>query len=1133
VTATLTRPFAVTDELPRGTTVLEASAGTGKTFTIAALAARYVAEGHATLPQIMLVTFGREATRELRERVRGRFVHTERGLADPSAARASDDPVLALLADADDAEVARRRARLTTALAGFDAATIATTHQFCQDMLTGLGIVGDTDPDGTFVERIDDVVTEVVDDFYLRKYAVPGAPPPDFDRKTALDIGRAVVGDPGARIEPGRDAPDAAGARASFALAVRQEVEERKRRRRLYTFDDMLTRLHRALRHERLGRAACARLRARFSVVLVDEFQDTDPIQWDILRAAFHEDDGEQGPTALTFIGDPKQAIYGFRGADVVSYLAAVETADTRAGLATNWRSDEPLVRALHTVFGGAALGDPKIVVPPVEAAHAGRRLTGAPRPAPFRLRVVPRAGLRAHWRVGLPLVDPVREKVAADLAADVAELVAAESRWDGRDLGPGDVAVLVRTNAQATLVQGALTAAGIPSVLAGATSVFATESAEEWLTLLEAVEQPGRPARVRAAALTTFLGHGAAHLDAHADEVLPEVGAALRRWGVVLHDRGVAAFLEAVSAETGLAARVLARVDGERRMTDVRHIGQVLHAASVESRLGVVALVEWLRARMAETTAGAGEIRPERSRRLESDASAVQVLTVHKCKGLEYPVVYVPFGWDRWVADAPSVVTHHDATGRRVRAVGGPDDPTWSEHVAAARAEDDGEDLRLLYVALTRAQGQVVCWWAPATTTSCSAVHRLLVGRPAPGTDPDGSYPVYDDERIAEHLGALTDEVITVERVEPRTPVPYVPDAGDAPRLAAAPFDRTLDLAWRRSSYSSLTAGAHAGAPLSEPEDRTVTDETDPDEGPASTPDDVPPLPSPLADLPVGPAFGTLVHTVLETVDTSTGDLRGALLDAAAAELAHRPHAEVDAATLADALRPVMATPLPPAGGPWCLADVAPRDRLAELDFELPLAGGDRAGATTPQVTLAQVAALLRRHLPADDPLARYPAALDDAHGLGEQVLRGYLTGSIDGVLRGPDGRFVVVDYKTNWLGPVGPAGREPLTAAHYGPASMTTAMIAAHYPLQAVLYAVALHRFLRWRLRGYDPATHLGGVLYLFLRGMCGPETPVVDGTTCGVFAWSPPPAMVVELSGLLNGALLNGTLLDGGPR
>ena len=279
----------------------------------------------------MLVTFGREATRELRERVRGRFVATERALADPAGARRHDDPVIRLLAEGDDAVVALRRARLRAALAGFDAATIATTHQFCQDMLTGLGIVGDTDPDGTFVERIDDVVTEVVDDFYLRKYAVPGAKTPDFDRATALAVGQAVVNDPGARIEPGRDAPDAAGARAGFAEAVRAEVERRKRGRRLFTFDDMLLRLHRALRHPQLGAAARARLRARFSVVLVDEFQDTDPIQWDILRAAFHEESAER-PTALTFIGDPKQAIYAFRGADVVSYLQAVETAGHARG---------------------------------------------------------------------------------------------------------------------------------------------------------------------------------------------------------------------------------------------------------------------------------------------------------------------------------------------------------------------------------------------------------------------------------------------------------------------------------------------------------------------------------------------------------------------------------------------------------------------------------------------------------------------------------------------------------------------------------------------------------------------------------------------------------------------------------
>ena len=164
----------------------------------------------------------------------------------------------------------------------------------------------------------------------------------------------------------------------------------------------------------------------------------------------------------------------------------------------------------------------------------------------------------------------------------------------------------------------------------------------------------------------------------------------------------------------------------------------------------------------------------------------------------------------------------------------------------------------------------------------------------------------------------------------------------------------------------------------------------------------------------------------------------------------------------------------------------------------------------------------LLRRHLAPADPLAAYPDLLDVAT-LASRRLRGYLTGSIDAVLRvrvdgGP--RFLVVDYKTNWLGGFGPAGAEPLTAWHYRPAALAAAMRHAHYPLQALLYGVALHRFLRWRLPGYDPARQLGGVLYLFVRGMCGPATPAVDGHPCGVFSWAPPAALIEDLSGLLDG-------------
>jgi exodeoxyribonuclease V beta subunit len=183
-------------------------------------------------------------------------------------------------------------------------------------------------------------------------------------------------------------------------------------------------------------------------------------------------------------------------------------------------------------------------------------------------------------------------------------------------------------------------------------------------------------------------------------------------------------------------------------------------------------------------------------------------------------------------------------------------------------------------------------------------------------------------------------------------------------------------------------------------------------------------------------------------------------------------------------------------------------------MDFEMPLAGGDRPHAG--DATLGDVAALLRRHLPAGDPLTGY-ADLLDVPGLREQRLRGYLTGSLDAVLRVRDAedrpRYLIADYKTNWLGEA--TDDQPLSAWHYRPAAMAEAMLHAHYPLQALLYGVALHRYLRWRQPDYDPDVHLGGVLYLFVRGMCGPETPVVEGMPCGVFSWRPPAALVEELS------------------
>ncbi len=1125
-------PFDVRGPLPTGTTVLEASAGTGKTYTIAALATRYVAEGVAELPELMLVTFSRAATQELRERVRERLLTSERGLADPCRARLGGaDELLALLADAPDDEVVKRRHRLTRALAAFDAATIATTHGFCLQMLAGLGMAGDLEADSTFVEDVDDLVVEVVGDLYLRRFArEPGEPL--LTPRIALEVARAAIGDPQATLVPA-DAADESAAQLRYALATdtNTEVYRRKRMRRLLDYDDLVSRLDDALRDPVRGAAAVERVRSRYRVVLVDEFQDTDPLQWRILHTAFH------GATTLVLIGDPKQAIYAFRGADLIAYLSARDVATTHRTLARNWRSDSPLLDALGAVFRGAALGDERIPVRDVDASHGAPRLDGAG--APLRLRVVRRALADAADSTKIT-VKTARRIVAEDVAFDIVDQLSGPARLtlDGapRPVSPGDIAVLVRTNDNAVLVRNVLAAAGVPAVLTGSRSVFLAPVAREWLTLLRALEQPHRSGLIHAAALTPFVGWSPRRIAECGDAGTDELGRQLRGWRDVLTERGVAALLE-VTTSSGLVERLLAAEDGERRLTDVRHIGQALHAAAVTGRLGLAAIVEWLQRQIIEAADDAAE---ERSRRLESDADAVQVVTIHGAKGLQFPVVYVPYGWDRHVRDTPDFLLLHDDNGTRLRDVGGPDGPGYMERRERHLAEELGEDLRLLYVAMTRARCQVVAWWVPATTAEHAPLSRLLFGEFTPSEQPPARIRLPRDVDVRKRLDelfAVAGDTVAIEHVGADRSARWRPPLVEPPAVATASFGRRLDEGWRRTSYTGLTRFLH--------------DDVVPDPGVGSEPEleveerqDEPAVPSsvvaaapsdlleealrtvrsPLADFPSGAAFGTLVHTILEHVDPAADDLGAELHGRCTEAVERRFGTTVDPAALADGLLPAFDTALGPLAGGRRLRDFTTADRLAELEFELPLAGGD--DPRTDDATVAEVARLLRRHLPPTDLLARYAAAIN-VPGLRSQRLRGYLSGSLDAVLRvratDSNARYVVVDYKTNWLGGFGPSGAEPLTAWDYRPEAMTAEMVRAHYPLQALLYSVALHRFLRWRHPGYDPATHLGGVLYLFLRGMCGPDTPVVGSVPCGVLSWNPPAALVEDLSTLLDRGVL----------
>jgi exodeoxyribonuclease V beta subunit len=1120
--------FDVCGPLPSGVTVLEASAGTGKTYTIAGLAARYVAEG-VGLERLLLVTFTRIATGELRERVRERLVSVELGLARVLAgAEPADDPIVALLTADTGAVVAGRRERLARAIANFDAATIATTHGFCQEVLGGLGIAGDLEPDVSFVDDLSDLVSDVIDDLYVRRFSHGGAPA--FGRSQAAEIARAAIENPSATIVTG--AGEVAQMRGRLALAARDELDRRKRGMSVMTYDDLVTRLGAALEGEG-GPATAAQLRARFDVVLVDEFQDTDPAQWEIMRLSF----GDSGAT-LVLIADPKQAIYAFRGADVYAYLDAARTAGTRATLGVNWRSDQGLIDAHDAFFSGVKLGHEGIAYRRVRAAAAHRRsrLSGAPVPAPMRVRVALREEPALSLTPGGYVRNAsAREHIARDLAADVVALLDSGASIDERTEGtgrrpvrPGQLAVLVRTNRHAAMIREALDAARVPAVINGAGSVFGTPAAGDWLRLLECLERPASITRAHSAALTCFLGWSAERL-AGTDDDAWEWEAVHRRlhdWARVLRVRGVASLLETITRDAieptspTLPARVLAAADGERRLTDLRHIGQLLHGAASAEQLGPTALTAWLRTRISEAALDTGD--EERSRRLESDAEAVQVLTIHRSKGLEFPIVYLPFLWEPgFIPKEPRPVFFHDPRADDARTIDvALEGREYEGHREQFIREQRGEDLRLAYVALTRARHQVIVWWAGSWDSRNSPLGRLWFARDAAGdVAPSGSFTPAD-AAVLRRLGTLAEAApgcISVERSAFGAPASWSPPQPVAAELVAARFDRGLDLRWRRTSYTDITAGSHEAWVGSEPEQPLITDEPpEPAPAPARTAALVDPAlstPSPLAEMPVGVHVGTFVHSVLEATDFAAADL-DAELAANVAEVQGRRAVEIgDPAAVVTGLRAALETPLGPVLGGARLCDVARGDRLDELGFELPIAGGDRPEGW---LTLSRIAAVLRAHLSPEDPLSDYAERLSDP-GLRQSV-RGYLTGSLDLVVRiaGESGpRFAVLDYKTNWLGELD----APLTAFHYRPEAIEAEMRRHHYALQALLYTVALHRYLRWRLPGYDAERQLAGVVYLFVRGMTGAGGPTVDGAPCGVFGWRPPAGFASALSDALD--------------
>lgn len=1092
--------FSFDQPLPpqRTTTVIEASAGTGKTFVIAGLVARFVSEG-VPLSQILAVTFSRRATAELRDGIRNRLVRSRNllGLAVTGEAIDQPDAVDQVLLQGSAGELAERHGLLTVAIREIDTAPIVTLHTFAKRMLDELGLLADHDSSAELGSDIDVLADEVIADVYLGLDQSS-----ELDWRYAQELGRIALAH---RFEPLHPTDGSANSQIEFATRVRQVFAKRKRQRQLLDYDDMIGQLAETLKAASPNAEAAAdALARRFQVVLVDEFQDTDPQQWEFLSSGFH------GRTTMMLIGDPKQAIYRFRGGDIETYARARDAADHVLTMHTNYRSDEGVVRGIENIFGPVDLGTTTapIQLRQVEVSHEGPRLkiNDSPPEVTVHVRALNSDRLLNRYQVPKLLCADILIQIDDLLSGSHSIVDREHGHW--RAVNPFDIAILVNANWFGREIHAALSAAGHTSVFSGDASVFSSAAAEDWLTVLEALAAPSSWL-TRRAMLTALIGWDVASFAAADGEQLIEVTALVSRCSRLLADQGVAAVFETLITETDMYFRLLAARGGEALVTDLHHVAEVLNDAQRRFRLGPTALTEFLRRRIDR----ARQESEERTRRLPTDRQAIKILTVHQAKGLQFPIVLVPQAYDAGAypdGDEP-VVGHLDG----VRILDVADKNSRRGRADQYRAEELAESLRKFYVACTRAESLLICWWAPVDQlTDTSALHRLLSNSRPPGLAPDPSYPVSGASGLAARPRVkITDFTAesTTASIAPASPTGPDSSFGE---LRVRRFADHIDRAWSRTSYTGLTAAVHGQpVPASDVlEDDEALLDADLSDAAASEPDpQAGSVTSALADLPGSTRFGSLVHEVLELVDPASRHLNDDLREQVDAALLRFPNSQIDPALLTEGLEQTLTTPLGALTDDRSLHQLGASRMLCELDFELPL------GTDQHHANLGDLAELFSS-LPANDPLHDYGRALQES-AASWAALRGFLTGSIDVVLQvpGPTERFVVLDYKTNR---VPTAAGETLTPQHYSPKVMATAMTEAHYPLQALLYCVALHRYLDWRLPGYDPQTHLGGVGYLFVRGMVGPETPRLGSMPAGVFTWLPPAHLVLAASELLAG-------------
>ncbi len=1229
-----------------GFNLIDASAGTGKTYTICGLVLRLLLEKGFTIDQVLVVTYTEAATEDLRDRIRQQL---RQALEAFQNGRSDDDFLQQYLVRFDDFGLPRQL--LTNALRSFDEAAIFTIHSFCQRILREYSFESGTLFDTELITDDNYIIEEIVEDFWRRNFyrgsslfidyvskklspqklfgflahfiphpqltLIPEVDPQEdpanlpameenftqtclevcstwplvrdqvvnilqhskaLNRKsyglrkipdwlTAMDLMSARCNPAaslfdtfaqftsskiGAATKKNETVPQhpffdlceellqlqgdllklfeirLLALKSELAVFFRDEFPKRKKKENIYSFDDLLRRLHDSLMGSK-GAFLAKTIAQKYPAALIDEFQDTDPLQFDIFTTIYRHD------SLLFLIGDPKQAIYSFRGADIFTYMHAAAATDSNAHhtLGVNYRSNQGLVKAVNTLFSQAQA--PFLFneiafqpVAPSDLQNSDYLAIDSQEKSPFILWFFDRPTTAAtpEKRDIKPLKtitkDFARQRILSAVAQEITRLLSlsADNRTGSncRKIIPSDIAILVRTNREAGLMQQALNDRQVPSVLHSGENLFASRQAREMEFLLSAVAEPNNIRKVKTALLTNIINiqeNKVRELDNLATDNHPEVEywlTAFRKYFHLWNRYGFIRMFWTFMSENKLRARLLAYENGERSLTNILHLAELLHQAAAERRLSINGLLSYLRERLAS------RLTPdiEHQLRLESDADRVRIVTIHKAKGLEYPIVFCPFTWEGTkLANRKECIFHRRQTpDKGAELVFDAGSADLGEHLRTARREELAENLRLLYVALTRAVHRCYLIWGPFNGAETSAPAYLLHQPPvAASAQAEKSLDWQDTDLLQDT--ALRCKTLTDLEMRPDLKK-FVKKSGDTIKLSVIPEDPGLNkfqqiytedtlhcckftgkilTDWRIASFSSLTMTKQADAVTAPPPsirdtlpDRDAAPEKTPSEFSISGAED---KESSIFSFPHGARPGTFLHDLLEHQDFSSTSA-DAVEKLSKKKLAQYGYDLSWSPVIEKMLDNLLHVELHTAVPGLQLSKIDNSTRLNELEFYFPLASISPAN-------LASLFTAITSHSDKDSS----PMTGGQLGKLVFSPVKGFMKGFIDMVFEF-EGRYYLVDWKSNYLGS---------RTGDYEPLKLQQAIHSRYYFLQYHIYCLALHQYLENRLPDYRYETHFGGVFYIFLRGVdrrCGPG--------CGIFYDLPDSLLINRLTAAL---------------